>query len=227
MNNYCVYMHENKINQKKYIGITKQKPQDRWGSNGINYKNRCPHFWNAIQKYGWDNFVHTIVASDLTKEEAVQMEIDLIEQYKTQNTQYGYNILSGGTAPQLPIDVRKKMSMAMIGNKNGLGKPCSKQKAKKISDAQKGRKFSQERKQKLRKPKSVSYPCSQQKRQHIIDAKKDKKQIRCIDSGQIFESIHECARRMGLQATTICAVLRGRLKSTGGHTFEYYDAIKA
>ena len=50
-NNYTVYIHNNKINHKKYIGITKQKPEYRWGYNGCNYKE-SPHFWNAIQKYG-------------------------------------------------------------------------------------------------------------------------------------------------------------------------------
>ena len=52
MNNYCVYMHVNKINNKKYIGITKQKtPESRWGANGVNYKG-SPHFYAAIKKYG-------------------------------------------------------------------------------------------------------------------------------------------------------------------------------
>lgn len=198
METYCVYKHENIINGKKYFGITKQDPKQRWGIDGKNYKNRCPHFWAAIMKYGWDNFSHDIVASGLTRDEAACMEMSLIKEYKTQNKDYGYNILEGGTAPVIPQIVRKKMSEAMKGNKNGLGKPCSPEKAKKISDAQIGKKFSNERKQKLRKPKSISYPCTPERRQHIIDAKKDKKQIRCIETGIVYSSIHECARQMSL-----------------------------
>ena len=52
---YCIYMHRNKINNKKYIGQTKQEPPSkRWGKDGIGYKDSS-HFYNAIQKYGWNN----------------------------------------------------------------------------------------------------------------------------------------------------------------------------
>ena len=220
---YYVYMHVNKINQKKYIGVTKQdKPEYRWGINGVNYQE-SPHFYAAIQKYGWDNFDHIVLAEGLSKEEACQMEIKLIAQYNTQDKEYGYNILAGGTAPSIPQETRDKIAKGLIGNKNGFGKPCSEEKKKKISDAQKGRKFSEERKQSLRKPKSVTYPCTPEKRQNIINAKQDKKSIVCIETGEIFESIRACARDMGLHASTICAVVRGRKKSTGGYHFKYSD----
>lgn len=55
MDGYIVYIHTNKINQKKYVGITSKTPERRWGINGCNYKD-CPAFWNAIQKYGWEEF---------------------------------------------------------------------------------------------------------------------------------------------------------------------------
>ena len=50
---YTVYIHTNKSNNKVYIGITKQTPERRWGKNGINYKS-TPYFYSAIKKYGWD-----------------------------------------------------------------------------------------------------------------------------------------------------------------------------
>ena len=50
-----------------------QEPEKRWGVNGRNYKS-SPHFYSAIQKYGWDNFEHNILFTNLTKEEACLKE---------------------------------------------------------------------------------------------------------------------------------------------------------
>lgn len=223
MEQYFVYIHINKINNKKYIGITKQpKPEYRWGTNGCNYKE-SPHFYSAIQKYGWNNFEHMVVAKNLSKQDACNMERELISKYKTQNNLFGYNIFEGGTAPTIPQETKNKISIKLQGNKNGFGKQCSKEKRKKISKAQKGKPLTAEHKKKLSKPKAITYPCSEEKRKHIIEAKKDKKSIICIETNIIYESIHECARIMNLEATAICAVLRGRHKTTGGYHFKYND----
>lgn len=57
---FTVYMHVNKINDKKYIGITCQKPDTRW-LNGYGYLEQSENgrykqdaFAKAILKYGWD-----------------------------------------------------------------------------------------------------------------------------------------------------------------------------
>ena len=111
---YCVYMHTNKINGKKYIGITcQQPPEKRWGRNGYNYKKSNPHFYNAINKYGWDSFKHEILFSNLTKEEACQKEIELIAYYNATNKEYGYNISNGGCGINMfTEETRMKMSEA-------------------------------------------------------------------------------------------------------------------
>lgn len=92
-NNYCVYMHVNKANGKKYIGITKNKPEERW-QNGHGYKRQA--FYNAIQKYGWDNFEHLILFENISKDEACKKEIELISEYNSTDKRYGYNISHGG-----------------------------------------------------------------------------------------------------------------------------------
>ena len=92
-NNYTVYMHVSPSG-KKYVGITGDSPKNRWDS-GHGYR-RNPHFWNAIQKYGWNNFEHLILYTDLTKDEAKEYEIKLIKEYNLTNKKYGYNVSEGG-----------------------------------------------------------------------------------------------------------------------------------
>ena len=55
MDNYTVYKHTSP-NGKVYIGITCKPTKARW-KNGKGYKNN-DYFYNAILKYGWENFSH-------------------------------------------------------------------------------------------------------------------------------------------------------------------------
>ena len=94
--NYKIYVHINKINGKLYFGQTKRNDVNlRFGKNGIQYK-KCPYFWNAIQKYGWDNFEHIIIFENLSKEMADIIEKELIKKYDTTNYSFGYNLSEGG-----------------------------------------------------------------------------------------------------------------------------------
>lgn len=224
INEYTVYRHINKTNGKQYIGITKQNPpSNRWGFNGINYKESS-HFWSAICKYGWDNFDHEILYSNLTKEEACIKEKELISQFNTQNSNYGYNVLEGGNCPTIPDETREKMSNAMMGNKNGLGKKCSDEKKEKIRAAQIGRSFTEEHKQAISKAKKgkTHKSLSTESRKKIADAH-EKTPVYCKETDTIYESIQECARQLGLWATLVCKVCKGKLKTTGGYHLCYYN----
>lgn len=92
---YKVYMHVNKINNKKYIGITRQELSKRWGINGSGYTGST-YFYNSILKYGWDNFEHILLFDKLLECEAVEKEKELIKKYNLNNKKYGYNTSSGG-----------------------------------------------------------------------------------------------------------------------------------
>ena len=91
---YCVYMHRNKINDKKYIGITCRKPEHRWGKDGHSYKGQV--FKKAIDKYGWNNFDHVILFNELSAEDAYKKEQELIKLYKSNQKEFGYNLSVGG-----------------------------------------------------------------------------------------------------------------------------------
>ena len=131
-NNYCVYMHINKINNKKYIGITcKNPPEDRWGQNGSKYKKDQACFYRAIQKYGWENFEHIIWAENLFEYEAKSIEVALIATYKTNVSRWhdeaqGYNMTDGGEGArgrEWSEETRIKMSEALKGRFVGENNP--------------------------------------------------------------------------------------------------------
>ena len=112
---YTVYMHTNKINNKKYIGITMVSPEKRW-NNGNGYKKQL--FYNAIKKYGWDNFEHEIVLCNLTKEEAEMLEIEMIKYYKVTDRKFGYNQDCGGNSTGgRPDYIKENISKTMKNRK--------------------------------------------------------------------------------------------------------------
>lgn len=91
---YVVYAHTNKLNGKKYIGMTNNVKR-RWRQKGSEYKS-ATKFYEAILKYGWDNFTHEILERDLSESDARKREIYYIALYDTQNELKGYNTDKGG-----------------------------------------------------------------------------------------------------------------------------------
>lgn len=112
---WIVYKHTSPSN-KVYIGITSMGPKQRW-ANGLGYRTQTV-MWRAIQKYGWDNFKHDILESDLSYDEAIEKEKYYIEKFKSNCKKYnkpsmGYNMDDGGnTGHSNPIsdETKKKIS---------------------------------------------------------------------------------------------------------------------
>ena len=105
MDNYTVYKHTSP-NGKVYIGITCQPTKARW-KNGKGYKNN-DYFYNAILKYGWENFEHKILKTGLTQEEADYWEKYYIKKCKTYHkiNEDAFNLTIGGTT-NYPKNARK------------------------------------------------------------------------------------------------------------------------
>ena len=109
---WCVYLHTSPSG-KYYVGITSQKPERRW-RNGKGYIHNN-YFTNAINKYGWDNFMHEIIADDLSENEAKVLEEMLIKKFQSNNVAYGYNITSGGEA-----ELHSERTKQLIRNIKGM-----------------------------------------------------------------------------------------------------------
>lgn len=111
-NTHCVYCHLNKVNGKMYIGKA-SNTQKRWAPSGYRH---CQKMYNAIQKYGWDNFEHIIIVDGLSQEQADLIEIELIKKYDT--IQNGYNIRSGGRHYEISEETKQKLRAFNLSAKN-------------------------------------------------------------------------------------------------------------
>lgn len=208
---YTIYMHKFP-NEKKYIGITCQKPYKRW-SDGKGYPNN-KYMTNAILKYGWDNIEHIILYTNLTKEEAEQKEIELIDLFKTNNRKYGYNIQNGGFSNgKHSKETRIKIS---LGNK---GKKHTEQAKIKMSIAAKGKKhgpMSEKTKEKQR--------LSHLGKHHTLEVKKQRaKSVRCIETGIIYYATIEAERQTNIPHANISYCCKGKRKTAGKLHWEFID----
>lgn len=116
-NEYIVYKHTNKINGKVYIGITRTSVELRWRSDGSGYR-KCLKFYNAIKKYGWDNFSHEILFTGLSKGEACTLEIALISKYVREGI--SYNISGGGEGCGIVSEETKEKLRQYRGEKASM-----------------------------------------------------------------------------------------------------------
>ena len=233
MNNYTIYMHKNKINGKIYIGQTSQEPKKRW-DNGRGYID-CSRFYNAILKYGWNNFEHIILYQNLSQKQANILEEQLIKQYNTQNDKYGYNIKAGGNNKHHTEETKRKIgkanSKALKGNKwsqhqheimskmfMGKGNPFygkhhTEETKRKISESRKGKCIGEEHPMYGKHHSKENLEKISKNRQG-----KGGKQVLCIETGEIFNCMMDAARRYGLKTSAgIGQCCIGKAKSAGKH----------
>jgi len=232
---YTIYIHKNKINGKVYIGQTCQKPEKRW-DNGRGYET-SPRFYNAILKYGWDNFEHIILYTNLTVEEANKKEQELIKFYNSTDENFGYNITDGGKNFRHSEETKKK-----IGESNSIsqrGKHWSQKQRELMSELFSGennpfygKHHTEESKQLIsehRKGKRAGeeHPFygkhhTKESLEKMSENRKSKggKKVKCINTGEIFETMMDAARWCGL--ATACSIGRvcnssNEHKSAGKH----------
>lgn len=98
----------------------------------------------------------------------------------------------------------KRLSEALKGPKNPMfGKKHSKECKRKISEAHKGTKLSEEHKRKIGKASS--------------------KQVLCVETNEVFESAHDVERKTGIYSSNISNACNGKLKTAGGYHWKFYN----
>lgn len=94
-NRMIVYAITNKINNKKYIGITTNSFAERY-PHGIRAHHN-PHLRKSVKKYGQENFEAILLEKNIEDMKTLcELEMKYIEEYNTCNREKGYNKSLGG-----------------------------------------------------------------------------------------------------------------------------------
>ena len=189
---YVVYQHTNKLNGKKYVGITAQKLERRWRS-GRGYEGSVK-FYPAILKYGWDGFEHDVLASGLDKASAEEMEKRLISEFNLLDDRYGYNIQTGGQC----FSGHSEESKAL--------------------NAEKHRNPSDETRKRMHDGCIRRYGSEEKMRARMVELNKmhRTKPVICIESGEFFVGVRDAMKKTGIGHTSVRLACTGVYKTAGG-----------
>ena len=159
-----VYGLENLLNHKIYIGQTHRTLEARFR------QHKCANtlIGRAIRKYGEENFVKVILEECENQEQLDACEISWIARLNS-IAPHGYNLTAGGSSKsgfkvsdearakisaihkgrKRSKETRRKIALALTGNKNFLGHKLSAEHRQKLIDSIKGKPLSDNHKRKL------------------------------------------------------------------------------
>lgn len=197
---YIVYKISNTIDDKLYFGVTQQSLEKRWQQHKCNSSRKNYHLYNAIIKYGYENFKIEIVFNANSKEDMFKKEIELIKLHQSNNSKYGYNNSKGGESSRYGcrLDDAQKKKISEY-QKNRTRNPFSEETKSKMSKSAKGRDMSTQIKLSVEKRKGKPA--------------KNRKSV--ILNGNIkYESITEAAKQNNISKAAIMQNLKGRTNKT-------------
>jgi group I intron endonuclease len=191
-----IYKITNRLNGKIYIGQTARTLERRWKEHCCPSSN-CPLLNNAIRKYKRENF--TIEQIDcVDREEANAKERYWIDYYDSANKEKGYNLSLGGEFGSFNQETLKKMSESHKGEKNNFyGKHHTEACRLKMSKLKKGL--------------------------YVGDKHPKARKVRCLDTGEVFNTIKEAEQKYNIshgKITQVCQNMVGR-KTAGGMRWAY------
>lgn len=244
-----IYRHwivNDKGNEKSYVGQVHsakdnvvKNPKKRW-NNGKGYaprKDEKPsNFWNAICKYGWDNFNHDILLKIECKTlDELMFWLDEWECYYVwyyDSFYNGYNGTLGGCGAKGLCGDRN--GMYQCGTKHPLyGKHLTEEHRNNISNSLKGKPLNEERKKSIGIANTGSRN-GMYGRQHTEESKKlmsmnrpdqngsenpNAKAVICLNNNYIFPTAIEAGQWCGVK-TVAKAARKGRVAGIHPETEE-------
>jgi len=145
---FTIYLVENKVNGKKYVGQTRKTAAHRWRQHIYDHLNRDLPLYRAIRKHGIESFVLREISHTGDRDAANDLERFWVSYFRSNNGINGYNATPGGeslSGKDNPFygcshseESRKKMSLAKtgkyLGENNALfGRPLPEETKKKLS----------------------------------------------------------------------------------------------
>lgn len=235
MASYTVHAHTFP-NGKRYVGITCQDVKRR-RRDGKGHEGQVAY--GAILKYGWNNARHETPFDGSTKEQAGEEEKAPIKRYDTTGHANGHNVELGGNATGKVSDESKRKNSEphkgpMAGEKHRHhGQHRSGEVKKKISEAGKGKKISDETR--LRQSAIFSgkgnpmhgtkMSAEHKKKLQAACVKATSRPVACIETGKVYQSAAQARRETGICPSTIRYVANRdkRYKTAGGYHWEYKE----
>lgn len=202
----------NLINNKVYIGITKNSITKRWNEHKSKSKTSNSHLSKSIRKYGVENFKIHILKEFDNEQQMYDYEIEAIKKYKSTNHFFGYNNSEGG-------------------EKSSKGKKLSEETKKKISEYQKKRKRTKHSEE-TRKKQSESAKGRDMSK--AVKSSADKRRGKpshnrvCVYQFDLennfikkFNSLSEAAKSVNGVTSAFSALKRKTLKTYKGYTWKF------
>jgi group I intron endonuclease len=215
-------------NGKVYIGQT-----NNFAKRMTAYPSYINHgktlLVQAMKHYGWEN----VIKKELVRVELTELdyyERALIKGYDSTNTEFGYNLETGGKKHKQATEaLRKKLSLAHLGVK-----PSEETRKKlsiaisamyrnpetyiKIANANRGRKNSLETIEKIRETKVEGYKMGKYKKTNIPVVALDKD---TLGDKIYFESATEAGKSLSTSNKNITQCLRGQRRLARGYAWRY------
>lgn len=208
-----------------YVGQTRTTLAERWKHH--RHSHGCSAIHSALLKYGFDNFTIEQIDSASSQEELNEKEKYWISELNTLSPN-GYNLTTGGESPEWCEESRLRMSESKkgifpseevkvklrevkLGERNSFyGKHHSEESKRKISESKKGQ---------------INWNAGQPWSKEVCDknrkSQKNRKPIKCVETGEVYDSIRLAASTLNLNKANLSKTLQGYNKTCGGYHWEY------
>lgn len=132
-----IYKLTNKINGKPYIGqSTEDDINKRWDAYKRLDCKRQPKIYNALKKYGPENFLFEVIDNTDNQLHLDDLEILYVTQFDS--IKNGYNCMPGGKGGKHSEESKKKMSDIKKEHNVWIGRKHSEETKRRMSESHKG-----------------------------------------------------------------------------------------